>query len=62
MGGFVTRPDTPQRETQYSFDGWYIKGTETEWVFKGEEVMTVNGDIILEARWSIMTPPGIFDK
>ena len=60
--GYVTRPDTPQRGTQYSFDGWYIENTEIEWVFKGEEAMIVDFDVVLEARWSIMTPPDIFIK
>ena len=60
--GYIPRPDTPQRGTQYSFDGWYIENTDIEWVFVGEERMAVTYDVVLVARWSIMTPPDIFIK
>jgi hypothetical protein len=64
-GGYLKRPNTPQRGSQYSFDGWYIENTETEWVFvdkEDAEKMRVLEDITLIARWSIMTPPDIFAK
>ena len=60
--GYLSRPDTPQRGTQYSFDGWFIEDTEIEWIFVGEERMPVTEDITITARWSIMTPPDIFIK
>lgn len=60
--GFVTRPNTPQRGQQFSFDGWYIENTEIAWVFVGDERMAVTEDVTLVARWSIMTPPDVFIK
>ena len=60
VGGYVTRPDTPQRGPQYSFDVWYIENTDIEWVFTGDDRMTVTSDLTLVARWSIITPPNVF--
>lgn len=60
-GGYITRPDTPQRGPQYSFDGWYIENTDIEWDFTGDDKMAVTYDLTLVARWSIMTPPDVFN-
>ena len=60
-GGYVSRPATPDRGPLYSFDGWYLKDTDTEWKFIAEEKYAIHGDIVLVAGWSIMTPSDSFN-
>ena len=56
-GGLIPPFEAPEKGSTWSFEGWFIKDTETEWDLR---VDVVTQDIILVARWSIMTPPDIW--
>jgi hypothetical protein len=56
-GSVIDSVPTPIRGTTYSFEGWYVKGSDIRWI-PGETPVT--SDITLEAKWSIMTPPDIW--
>lgn len=47
MGSTVQEPDAPTR-SGYTFDGWYLKGTEEKYDFS----LPIIADITLEARWT----------
>lgn len=52
-GKLITEPEA-YRSEKFILDGWYIDGTDTRWNFS---TMTVNNNIYLKARWSIILPP-----
>ncbi len=56
-GSVIESVTTPVRGETYSFEGWYVKNSDIRWL-PGETPVT--GDLTLEARWSIMTPPDIW--
>ncbi len=51
-GSLLEKPEDPTKEslvgTVYVFDGWYIKGTDTEWDFEKD---TVSGEVVIEPRF-----------
>lgn len=56
-GSRANKISTPVRGDTWSFEGWFIKDSDTEWILS-ESVVTY--DVELVARWSIMTPPDIW--
>ena len=54
LGSKLLKPSFPQREG-YAFDGWYISGTDDEFVF----TETVEGNLKLDAKW-VEAQPGMY--
>ncbi|MBO5285539.1 MAG: InlB B-repeat-containing protein [Clostridia bacterium] len=52
IGTKLSEPTTPTKSATvsevYTFDGWYIVGTDTKWDFASD---TVSSDVVLEARF-----------
>ncbi len=55
-GALIEKPADPTKETTestiYTFDNWYIKGTDTVWNFESDKVV---GDVEIEARFNEAT-------
>lgn len=56
-GSIIESVPTPYRGNTYSFEGWYIKGSDIRWI---PGITPVTSDITVVARWSIMTPPDVW--
>ena len=56
-GSVIESVETPYRGNTYSFEGWYIKGSDIRWI---PGTTPVTSDLTLEAHWSIMTPPDVW--
>lgn len=55
-GSKIEKPADPYKEpnasTVYTFDGWYVKNTETKWDFDND---TITGNVVLEAKYTKAT-------
>ena len=56
-GGLLKKPEDP-KWSGWTFEGWYIAGTDTEWNF---DEMTVTDSVNLHARWIIILPRAVND-
>jgi uncharacterized repeat protein (TIGR02543 family) len=50
-GEAATKPNAPSKEN-FTFEGWYIRGSEEEWDFS----TPITGDTVLVAKWGLRTP------